>query len=653
VRYQITKFKRRLRVLIYARYSKDEQNPRSIDDQVAYCKRFLAALGFTDVEIDVLSDEGISGEKLFRPGINQVRAGIDSHRYDLIVVEDCSRLFRNVRGCMELVGDAVEAGIRVFCINDEVDTADEEHWEEKLYEAASHHQRSNKFTSKRIIRALEALWQMGAAIGLLKPGYLRTAKHPAADGEQEEGPFFDSIDPDQAPTIATAFERVAARESLGSVANWLTAIKFPKASNARSPVWTPKNLIDLIRRTDYRGWQTYRNKTSKRKRGSGNRQSRRNDPGQIWTRSMPDLRIVSDWLWHAANRAIDERGSGSKVPQGDEHPLAGIPRDSRGPLSKVFVCGRCSEKMYVDGRNEGGYRCADARRNECWNKASALRDLTHRAIGRAIIDQLQSLGDKVNGLAQRAAALLDDHGQCEARRVELVEQERELETSLKNLNDAIEKEEEPPESIVQRISQREAELAKLEGELAGLIAQDERFAAPTPQEIVERIDELIGLFQIMDRSARDELELLVGEIKAVPYQQFDTNKIVLRARFELRLGALLPGRTRAVLASLYKDPLAKEFERVEMLVDLFEPSTGPRHGLAALELKEQQHLGMTAIGKTLVITKRRADLATQYGAKLRAAGLVDPFIELTAPPPSASRWRSRRDQGQSPDRRAG
>ena len=33
-----------LRVLIYARYSTDEQNPRSIDAQVAYCRRFLEAL---------------------------------------------------------------------------------------------------------------------------------------------------------------------------------------------------------------------------------------------------------------------------------------------------------------------------------------------------------------------------------------------------------------------------------------------------------------------------------------------------------------------------------------------------------------------------------------------------------------------------------
>ncbi len=32
---------RRLRVLIYARYSTEEQNPRSIDDQFTFCIAFL------------------------------------------------------------------------------------------------------------------------------------------------------------------------------------------------------------------------------------------------------------------------------------------------------------------------------------------------------------------------------------------------------------------------------------------------------------------------------------------------------------------------------------------------------------------------------------------------------------------------------------
>ena len=89
---------RRLRVLIYARFSTDEQNQLSIEAQISYCKRFLTELGMTDFEIVVIFDKGISGEIIFRPGINEVRAGIDARQWDLIIVEDCSRLFRNADG---------------------------------------------------------------------------------------------------------------------------------------------------------------------------------------------------------------------------------------------------------------------------------------------------------------------------------------------------------------------------------------------------------------------------------------------------------------------------------------------------------------------------------------------------------------------------
>ena len=55
--------------------------------------------------------------------------------------------------------------------------------------------------------------------------------------------------------------------------------------------------------------------------------------------------------------------------------------------------------------------------------------------------------------------------------------------------------------------------------------------------------------------------------------------------------------------------------------------------------KEEEGLGLTKIGKRLGITKRKADIAVQYGRELRAAGLSDPYIELKKAPSNASRWR--------------
>src|SRR4051812_21828705 len=139
-----------LRVLIYARYSTEEQNPRSIDAQVAYCRRFLEDLGVKDFTLDVMSDEGISGEQIWRPGINQVSGGIEAKRWNLILVEDSSRLFRDPQPCIQLVRAAVDQNIRMICMSDYTDTEEKDRWEDQLYEAQRHHAQTNRFTRRRI-----------------------------------------------------------------------------------------------------------------------------------------------------------------------------------------------------------------------------------------------------------------------------------------------------------------------------------------------------------------------------------------------------------------------------------------------------------------------------------------------------------------------
>jgi hypothetical protein len=500
---------------------------------------------------------------------------------------------------------------------------------------------------------------MGAAVAQLNTGYRRRPTYPATDREPESGPFYDEVDPEQAPTIEEAFQRVAAGESLRSVARWLTSVGLPKGANSRRPDWTAENVRALIRRTVYRGLQTYRATVSKKKYRTGERKATRNDPDNVLTREIPHLRIVSDWLWHKANKAIDDRRRCKEMPRGNDHPLSGVPRESLGPLSGIFVCGCCGNNAHVDGRIEGGYRCSQARSGKCWNKVNPLRAKTHQWIGEAISNQLHNLGDKVDRLLGGVQTLLEDHGQREARRRQLQEKEEELVTILERFATAIgQPDEEPepleaPETIVAKMNQREAELAQVRCDLKALADQDERFRPPTRAEVDDRIEQLIEQLKKMDRTARDDLRGLVGRIELVPYQQFGGNKVVPRARFQIRLAAVLPVATRVALMTRCDGPVEDEFESIPMVVDLFESSTGPRYGLRAAELKKERGLGLTAIGKELGITKRQANIAVQYGEKLREAGLTGPFAELTQPPVAASRWRTREDPGPELERQAG
>ena len=54
-----------------------------------------------------------------------------------------------------------------------------------------------------------------------------------------------------------------------------------------------------------------------------------------------------------------------------------------------------------------------------------------------------------------------------------------------------------------------------------------------------------------------------------------------------------------------------------------------------------QKIGLTEIGRRLGISKRKADIAVQFGREMRAVNQVEPYIEVTDRPASASRWRDR------------
>jgi hypothetical protein len=91
---------RPLAVLIHARFSTEEQRQSSIDDQVDACRAFLTS-GLpkgtkpSQVTVEVIKEPEVSGEIADRPGINQMWADIEANRWDVIIAEESSRLYRH------------------------------------------------------------------------------------------------------------------------------------------------------------------------------------------------------------------------------------------------------------------------------------------------------------------------------------------------------------------------------------------------------------------------------------------------------------------------------------------------------------------------------------------------------------------------------
>jgi hypothetical protein len=254
-----------------------------------------------------------------------------------------------------------------------------------------------------------------------------------------------------------------------------------------------------------------------------------------------------------------------------------------------------------------------------------------------------NIDDEFGRIIDRANLLIGDDGSRQRRIAKLAAEEQRLDNTCERLVDGLEYAKEagdPPKRLVNRLLEREGELSRLRADLVRLREDEVRLRMPTQTELAARRDDFVDRLHILDRAAGATLGRLLRRIEAVPHQQFGCQLVVLRARFELNLGALLPDRVRLALDGLRDDDIDSEFEKIPIMVNLFAPSTGPMYGLRALKLSEEQNLGLTAIGRRLGITKRRANLAVQYGRKLRVAGLTDPYTELTAPPAAASRWRT-------------
>ena len=107
----------------YSRISVDEELDRdnvSIENQKAIIEDFVKHR-FPDSTLTFYEDRDRSGYTFEqREGYQEMRRGLMSHKYDILIVKDFSRFSRrNSRGLVELE-DLRDAGVRIISIGDNI-----------------------------------------------------------------------------------------------------------------------------------------------------------------------------------------------------------------------------------------------------------------------------------------------------------------------------------------------------------------------------------------------------------------------------------------------------------------------------------------------------------------------------------------------------
>src|SRR5258708_20797696 len=112
------------RAAIYARISTDKQNPLSPADQERKCREYADRNGIAVVDTHVYVDEGLSGVGMDRPSLQQmVRAALSPAKpFDVILVDDTSRLSRSTESVLSIYRKLNFAGLQLISVSQGIDS---------------------------------------------------------------------------------------------------------------------------------------------------------------------------------------------------------------------------------------------------------------------------------------------------------------------------------------------------------------------------------------------------------------------------------------------------------------------------------------------------------------------------------------------------
>ncbi len=528
-----------MRAAIYARYSSENQRPESIEDQIAACRRVAAAQGLTVLEDQIYADEAKSGARRDREALTALLAAGQGRQFDVVLVDDLSRLARDNYLMLSILAELHFEGIRVVSVADGLDSEDEEATL-GIQIRGIFNELQLQDLKKKTLRGQLGQKQRGFCVGERTYGYksvpvgeVRMDKkgRPRPEGYRME------IEPREAAIVLRVFTAFGDGLPLTRIVRMLNEEAVPGRFRA-SKGWSPATVSRLLDNEKYSGRWIWNKRANRRDPRTGRRR-RFTKPESDWVvQEDASLRIVPPDLWEKVRARRKEvsrswpggkgrrgfsSGQGSRVKHFPTHLLSG-----------AMVCGACGAAIaQVSGKGGGYYGCLGAAKGACGNKILVRRKLAEDIILRAVSDRL-SAPEPLRFVLQRVeeeVRKLCSHvpGTIRVKETELAAEERRLSNFIDFIADG-----RGSRALADALSVTEKKVEALKEELAGLRASGERvFQAPPIEWIEERV---AGLKEVLERRTETSallLRKLLGEIKLEPKAGAETGKPYYLARTSL------------------------------------------------------------------------------------------------------------------------
>jgi site-specific DNA recombinase len=264
-----------MKAATYARYSTEHQNDASTEDQQRECDRIASRHGYEIV--GRYNDAAVSGGTAARPEYQRMLDDARHGKFDAIIAEDLSRLWRNLAEQSRQLAELADIGVVVITLD--VDTRAES---AELLSAMHGAMNSmyRKEISRRTRRGLEGRALAGQPTGGRCYGY-PTPNHAATNEPQ---------------TVQTIFSWRADGLSLSKIARRLNGLDIP---GPKGGMWGPSTIHAILTNQRYTGAIVY-GRLARHRSAVDSRRVRRvaRVGGPLVLRQDESQRIISDELWN-------------------------------------------------------------------------------------------------------------------------------------------------------------------------------------------------------------------------------------------------------------------------------------------------------------------------------------------------------------------
>lgn len=605
-----------LRVLMIGRISTEHQSLENIEASYEFARSYLTQLYKGTLQIKTLGERG-SGMLKDRETIREAEDEIETGTWDLVIMEDLARAYRNTQYQIGFVQHCADHDTRLISIGDALDTADP-NWQAILHVAVVRHGMYIPDTQRRVRRTASHSFKNGGMVQLVKFGYRKVSREEAAAGVA--GPIGLRIAkcPQDTPVIRQMRDKVLQGDSYNTIARWLDECGIKPGPYAKLGYWTGRLVEDLLRNPLLSGLRQFGRIHSKLLFSSGKHQRKRN--------LNPETTYYSELahLTPEEHKELIEVMDARNPRRGTERPhkRKGIPRKESYWPGQHLKCSICGDEMYWVSPTE--LKCQHARPGSnysCWNQVLVNADEVRQKLLPQFMNVIRqdpelwqilidAAWDEYHRTSAHAQRKLSD---LERRRNDLESQSRTLAAAIARRPDL--------DALLDQLALVESDLNRVRREI-----ETERSRLSLSCRWLTRADleeQAVDAVQELARTSRtlgSVLSRLFPELRVVPIQAVDCPLVRPRVIWTL--------------------PAPTGDGSLDLVADAFEPSLPAKHAQACQVCREQHpDLSLAQLAERLGINRMAVKRALDYARRMQAAGLTEPYRVLTAPPVQASRWR--------------